>query len=63
MIHTGNIYETRARAARNKELRGLARAVTNFLFGGAPNRQAGRKTPANDVGIAKDNARATERAA
>ncbi|MEL7525404.1 MAG: hypothetical protein AAFN16_06535 [Pseudomonadota bacterium] len=63
MIHTGNIYETRARAARNKELRGLARAVANFLFGGAPNPQARRKTPANDIGVAEENARTTERAA
>ena len=63
MIHTGNIYETRARAARNKELRGLARAVTNFLFGSAADRQTGRKAPANDIGIADETARTTDRAA
>ncbi|WP_434052388.1 MAG: hypothetical protein RDA78_24535 [Roseibium sp.] len=63
MIHTGNIYETRARAARNKELRGLARVVTNFLFGGAPNRQTRRNAPANDIGAAEESARTTDRAA
>lgn len=63
MIHTGDIYETRARAARNKELRGLARAVTNFLFGGAPTRQSRGKPPANDIGSAEKSARTTDRAA
>lgn len=32
MMHTGDIFEQRARAARHRELRALARALSGFLF-------------------------------
>ncbi len=33
MMHTGDQYEARARAARHHELRRLTKAVAGFLFG------------------------------
>jgi hypothetical protein len=32
MIHTGDIFEKRARAARHHELRAMTRAISGFLF-------------------------------
>jgi hypothetical protein len=33
MIHTGDIFEQRARNARHHELRAMTRAISGFLFG------------------------------
>ncbi|MET1415077.1 hypothetical protein ABVF61_22590 [Roseibium sp. HPY-6] len=63
MLHTGNIYETRARAARNRELRALAKAVAGLFFAAAPSRNVHRKKPANDAGFAADTAAKHDRAA
>lgn len=62
MLHTGDIYEIRARSARYQELHRLAKAVSGLLFRPA--------TPANrrfrtDVapGCANDRSVETHRAA
>ncbi len=36
MLHTGDIHETRARAARIHELRRISRAISGFLFRSPP---------------------------
>ena len=63
MMHTGNIYEQRARAARNRELRALANAVSSFFFGAAPSKSLRRGVPANDVDFAKEQRPRNNRAA
>lgn len=36
MLHSGNIYEARARIARYQELRSLAKVLAGFLFRPVP---------------------------
>ena len=52
MLHTGDIFEKNARSARNQELRALAQAVKDLLFGSAPSRLSRNRTPANDQDFA-----------
>ncbi|MEM9633829.1 MAG: hypothetical protein AAGA50_21040 [Pseudomonadota bacterium] len=42
MMHTGDIFEQRARAARHRELRALVRALSGFLFRPIANRNSGQ---------------------
>ena len=62
MLHSGDIYETRARAARNRELRALSRALTGLIQTAISGRQSVRKVsysplaPGNDCGEAHSKA-------
>ncbi|GAA0782784.1 hypothetical protein E1180_08090 [Roseibium denhamense] len=51
MLHSGDTFEIRARAARNSELRRLAKAVTSYFWSQGPSRparQQGQMDGAND---------------
>lgn len=51
MLHTGDIYEIRARAARSEGLRQLAIALTDFLV-----RAKGKKTNRAGTSLNLENA-------
>lgn len=63
MLHTGDTYETRARAARNRELRSLTRALTGFLFGRNGPQSRNRATAFTDLNCANDVIERSNRAA
>jgi len=63
MLHTGDIYEKRARTARNKELRAVANAISGFLFQTAPRNGAKRTTVFNRPENANDRIEGQDRAA
>lgn len=44
MIHTGDIYERRARSARHHELKAITRAISGFLFWNLRTQKHHRKT-------------------
>ncbi|WP_422375868.1 hypothetical protein [Roseibium sp.] len=62
MLHSGDIYETRARAARNRELRALSRALSGLIQTAFSGRQSVRKAsfsvlePVNDCGDVQNRA-------
>jgi len=61
MLHSGDIYEVRARAARNRELKQLTRALSGFLLRTAHPKQRHaaptlRETCANDRTAIADRA-------
>lgn len=62
MLHSGDIYEIRARAARNQELRALSRALSGLLQTAFSGRQTVHRStfsslePVNDCGEAHTRA-------
>lgn len=63
MMHTGDIYETRARAARHRELSALANALTRILFRGKARRAPRAGDRASHIECANDREPAKTRAA
>lgn len=55
MTHTGDIYETRARAARHAELRRLTRAISRLLFPDRTARSSSGRQPATGILFANDS--------
>ena len=49
MLHTGDRYELRARAARHRELRRLTRALSDLLQAAVPDRMTGRRAPVSKL--------------
>ncbi|POF28838.1 hypothetical protein [Roseibium marinum] len=63
MMHTGDEYEARARAARHAELRALVRVLSGFLFRPQPSRNSGRPPHLGRTACANDRAPKKDRAA
>lgn len=63
MMHTGDVYEARARAARHRELKALTRAFSRFVFRSKAGQVPHAPDRLSDLGCANDRRPAKPRAA